>query len=161
MNFKWFQNKLTFVIIPEANGSVVRLKLARGVVCSVAASVMITVGAAAFLYLQHAHTAASTFLKTSELSGRTAKLEQALTSKNRRIEELQNDIYMLSKQAAEVHSQVAQMKKLEEDLQKLAPVSAEKKRGKRRPACGRSLDRRHGGCLRRARHGRSGRPRHP
>ncbi|MUG72089.1 M23 family metallopeptidase [Paenibacillus validus] len=126
MNFKWFQNKLTFVIIPEANGSVVRLKLARGVVWSVAASVMITVGAAAFLYLQHAHTAASTFLKTSELSGRTAKLEQALTSKNRRIEELQNDIYMLSKQAAEVHSQVAQMKKLEEDLQKLAPVSAEK-----------------------------------
>lgn len=129
MNFKWFQHKLTFVIIPEANGSVVRLRLAQGVVWGAAASVIISVGAAALIYLQYAHTAASAFLKAGEWNSRTAKLEQALTSKNQTIGQLQNDIYRLSKQAAKVHSQVEHMRKLEEDLQKLAPGSLKRSDG--------------------------------
>lgn len=119
MNFKWFQNKLTFVIIPEANGSVVRVKLSRGTLWGAAAALLLLVGTSCSIYLHHMHTAAASYLQRTALHGKAAKLEQDLLNKNAAIEQLQNEIFELSKQAAEVHNKMEEIKRIERDVQKL------------------------------------------
>ncbi|CAG7651053.1 hypothetical protein PAESOLCIP111_06235 [Paenibacillus solanacearum] len=123
MNLKSLQDKLTFVIIPEANGSVVRVKLSRGALWGAACALLLLVGTSGAMYLHHVHSAASVYLRTTELRGKKSQLEQDLKHKNATIEQLKNDIYTLSKQAAEVGSKMEEMKRLEQDLQKLAPSS--------------------------------------
>ncbi|WP_426449840.1 peptidoglycan DD-metalloendopeptidase family protein [Paenibacillus sp. S-38] len=124
MNFKWFRNKLTFVIIPEANGSVVRVNLSRGLIGGALLLAVLLIGASGFIYFRHLHSTASAYLRTSELNGRTARLEQDLKGKNAAIEQLQNELHSLSKQAEQVHSKMEEMKRLEQELKKLAPGSA-------------------------------------
>lgn len=124
MNFKWFQNKLTLVIIPEANENVVRVKLSRGTLWGAAAAILLLVVTSCWIYLHHLHTSASTYLQKAALHGKTVKLEQDLLNKNAAIEQLQNDIFALSKQAEEVHHKIEEMKRLEQDLQKLATDAA-------------------------------------
>ncbi|CAG7653455.1 peptidoglycan DD-metalloendopeptidase family protein [Paenibacillus allorhizosphaerae] len=121
MNYKSFQDKLTFIIIPEANGSVVRVKLSRGALWGAIFALLLLVGTSGAIYLQHMHSAASVYLRTTELSGKKSQLEQDLKHKNATIEQLKNEIHTLSKQAAEVGTKVEEMKRLEQDLQKLAP----------------------------------------
>ncbi|SDE30536.1 Peptidase family M23 [Paenibacillus sp. UNCCL117] len=129
MNFKWFRSKLTFLIIPGADESVVRFKLSRGVVCCALLSALLAAGSAACLHIRHLSSAASTFHRTSELSGKAVKLEQALQSKDRRIEELQSEVFALSRQAAEVRMRIEAMKKLERDLHQLAPGALDRNAG--------------------------------
>ncbi|MDO3681361.1 M23 family metallopeptidase [Paenibacillus ehimensis] len=128
MKFTWFQSKLTFVIIPEANGSVVRLKLSRAALWSTIFLMLLLIGTICILTIRSLHSTVAVSLKSVEMKGRTAQLEQDLHRKNAAIEQLQNDIYGLSKQAAEVRSQMERMKRLEQDLHKLAPGSAERRK---------------------------------
>ncbi|OXM84453.1 M23 family metallopeptidase [Paenibacillus rigui] len=126
MRFKWLQNKLTFVIIPEANKSVMRLRMSRAALCAAMLAVLLVLGAAAYVYSVHFHTVLSTKLRESALQTHTNRLEQDLTSKNKTIEQLQNELFQLSKQAAEVRRKVEEMKKLEHELKKLSsPGSAD------------------------------------
>lgn len=124
MNFKWFQNKLTFVMIPEANESVIRVKLSRGTLWGTTAAVVLLVVTASWIYLHHLHAAASMYMQKAALHGKTIELEQDLQNKNAAIEQLHNDIFALSKQAAEIHNKMEEMKRLEQDLQKLAADAA-------------------------------------
>lgn len=103
MNFKWFQNKLTFVIIPEANGSVTRIKLSRAAVCFAAVLVLLSVGTSLCFLFYRVQSAAD------------------LQHKTKTIEQLQTEVFKLSKQAKEVIGKVEEMKRLEQDLRKLAP----------------------------------------
>ncbi|TVY08421.1 M23 family metallopeptidase [Paenibacillus cremeus] len=123
MKFKWFQNKLTFVIIPEANGSVVRVKLSRAVLWGAVFALLLLVGTSCFIYVQQMQSAASSYLRTTELHGKAAKLEQDLKHKNEAIEQLKNEIFTLSKQAAEVGSKMEEITRLRQDLLKLSPGS--------------------------------------
>ncbi|GAA4872443.1 M23 family metallopeptidase [Paenibacillus vulneris] len=124
MRFKWFQNKLTFVIIPEANESVKRIKLSRAVLCSVLLAVMLFVGTASYVYVIHFHSMAATQVTESRQQAHNSRLEQDLTNKNKTIEQLQNEIFQLSRQASEVRTKVEEMKQLETELRKLAPSGA-------------------------------------
>ncbi|WP_159884710.1 M23 family metallopeptidase [Paenibacillus puerhi] len=133
MNLKWFHDKLTFLIIPDANASVVRFKLSRGAVCCAVLAALAVAGTAVCLYARQLYATAATFHRTHELDGKTVRLEQALLSKNRRIEELQSEVLSLSKQAAQVRSRVEEMKKLEKDLQLLAPRPSGEKAGSTSP----------------------------
>ncbi|WP_010496025.1 M23 family metallopeptidase [Paenibacillus elgii] len=134
MKFTWFQSKLTFVIIPEANGSVIRLKLSRAALWCAASLVLLLFGTTCILSIRSLHSIVSVSLKSIEMKGQTAMLEQDLHRKNATIERLQNDIYALSKQAAEVRSQMERMKRLEQDLHKLAPASVERRKAGGPPA---------------------------
>jgi murein DD-endopeptidase MepM/ murein hydrolase activator NlpD len=125
MNFKWFQNKLTFIIIPETKGSVVRVKLSQGALWAAACALLLLLVTSCSVYLYQMHSAVSVYLQTTELSGKKRQLEQDLKHKNATIEQLKNEIFALSKQAAEVDSKMKEMKRLEQDLQKLAPAAAD------------------------------------
>lgn len=120
MRFKWLRNKLTFVIIPEANESVMRLRLSRASICAAMLVLLVLLGTAAYLHIIHFHRAVASQLTETKLQKRTSRLEQDLTSKNKTIEQLQTELFQLSKQAAEVRHKVEEMKKLEHELKKLS-----------------------------------------
>lgn len=120
MKFKWLQKKLTFVIIPDANESIMRLRMSRASICAALLSVLLLVGTALYVYIVHFHTVVATQLTESKLQNRTSRLEQDLTNKNNTIEQLQNELFQLSKQATEVRNKVEEMKKLERELKKLS-----------------------------------------
>ncbi|UQZ85210.1 Murein DD-endopeptidase MepM [Paenibacillus konkukensis] len=123
MRFKWFQNKLTFVIIPEANESVMRLKLSRASVCAAALSFLILLGTAVCVYVAHVRAVVTTQMTESRQQAHTSRLEQDLNNKNKAIEQLQKEIFQLSRQAVEVRSKVEEMKKLERELKKLSSMN--------------------------------------
>ncbi|WP_028551862.1 M23 family metallopeptidase [Paenibacillus sp. UNC451MF] len=123
MRFKWFQNKLTFVIIPEANESVMRVKISRAVVYAALLAVLLLTGTAVYVYVIHFHTVVATQMTESKQQAHRSRLEQDLTSKNKTIEQLQNEIFQLSKQAVEVRTKVEEMKQLENELKKLTPAN--------------------------------------
>ncbi|UUZ92183.1 peptidoglycan DD-metalloendopeptidase family protein [Paenibacillus sp. P25] len=122
MKLNWLKTKLTFVIIPEANGSVMKVKLPRAAVLGAAVSAALLVGAALIVHFFHMQTAVSASIRSSELHGENVRLAKALSKKNETIERLQNEVFSLSKQAAEIRSKVEEMKKLEQDLKALAPA---------------------------------------
>lgn len=123
MRFKWFQNKLTFVIIPEANERVMRVKMSRAALCAAMLSLLLLLGAAAWMYTAHFSNVVSARWVQSRLQDRTSRLEQDLTNKNKTIEQLQNEIYQLSRQASEVRSKVEEMKQLEHELKRLSSAA--------------------------------------
>ncbi len=124
MRFKWFQTKLTFVIIPEANESVMRVKMSRAVVYSALLAVLLLTGTAAYVYVIHFHTVVATQMTETKQQAHTSRLEQDLTNKNKAIEQLQHEIFQLSKQASEVRTKVDEMKQLESELKKLTPLGS-------------------------------------
>ncbi|MEK8128106.1 peptidoglycan DD-metalloendopeptidase family protein [Paenibacillus filicis] len=125
MNLKWFQDRLTFVIIPAADRGAVRFRLSRGAVCGILLTALVGLGCAAGLVIHHVSSAASVFRYTTELNGRAANLEEDLLRKSRRIEELQQEVISLSRQAAEVRSRIEAVKKLEHELRQMEPGTGE------------------------------------
>ncbi|MFE5323573.1 peptidoglycan DD-metalloendopeptidase family protein [Paenibacillus sp. NPDC056579] len=123
MRFKWFQNKLTLVIIPEANERVMRVKMSRAALCAATLSLLFVLGAAVFMHAAHFHNFVSSRSTQSRLEDQTSRLEQDLTSKNKTIEQLQNEIYQLSRQASEVRSKMEEMKQLEQELKELSSAA--------------------------------------
>ncbi|NOU94605.1 peptidoglycan DD-metalloendopeptidase family protein [Paenibacillus sp. LMG 31456] len=122
MRLKWLQNKLTFVIIPEANGSVMRVKMSRGGLYSALLGVILLLGTASYLYGVYFHSAAAAQLTEARVNDQTSRLVQDLSNKNKTIDHLQNEVFQLSRQAAEVRSQMEQMKQLEQELKKLTSM---------------------------------------
>ncbi|MDF2960533.1 MAG: peptidase [Paenibacillus sp.] len=122
MRFKWLQNKLTFVIIPEANASVMRVKLSCGSLYAGLLGMMLLLGTASYLYGVYFHTTAATQQTEARLYDQTSRLEQDLSNKNKTIDQLQKEVFQLSQQAAEVRSKMEEMKQLEHELKKLTSM---------------------------------------
>jgi murein DD-endopeptidase MepM/ murein hydrolase activator NlpD len=122
MRFKWLQNKLTFVIIPEANESVMRLRMSRASLCAALLVVLLLLGTSAYVYIVHFHRVVATHMTEARHQDHTSRLEKDLRSKNKTIEQLQNELYQLSRQATEVRHKVDEMKKLEHELKKLSSL---------------------------------------
>ncbi|TDF93861.1 peptidoglycan DD-metalloendopeptidase family protein [Paenibacillus piri] len=126
MRFNWFQNKLTFVIIPEAeaHASVTRVKMSRGALCAALLGMMLLSATAAYWYGASFHSAAAKPAFKAHRSDSLSRLEQDLNDKNKTIDRLQLEVFQLSRQAAEVRSQIEQLKQLEHELMKLTSKGA-------------------------------------
>lgn len=116
MKFKWPKKKLTFVIIPEANQSVLRFKIPNPILYFIAAALLSVIVGLFVLYIVHIHTLNSNNILQTELSEIDNKYNQILVSKDSTIEELQNDVINLSNQADEMIEKVEALKKLETEI---------------------------------------------
>jgi murein DD-endopeptidase MepM/ murein hydrolase activator NlpD len=126
MSFKWIQSKLASIQIPGANAVVTRLKTSRSAAFSAIFSMMMLCGAASFIYMNHYHTVAASQSAAAQLTDQAIRLQQDLANKNNMIQQLQNEIVQLSRQADEVRSKVEEMKTLEKELtQLLSPSEAQ------------------------------------
>ncbi|TBL78686.1 M23 family metallopeptidase [Paenibacillus thalictri] len=124
MKLTKFHHKLTFVIIPEANQSVYRIKLPRLAAYAIAASIVVLLAAACVVYWVHIKSVVVSQLYRAQNHSRTVQLEQDVASKSKTIEELKNEIFELSQQAAEMKGKVEEIKKLGDHLKSAAPASS-------------------------------------
>jgi murein DD-endopeptidase MepM/ murein hydrolase activator NlpD len=120
MRFKWLKNRLTFLIIPEANDSVVRVKLSHGALCAMIFSILLLLGTASYVQIVYVHSLAATQWTETRIKDQTHQLQQDLSSKNNTIEQLHNEVFQLSRQADQVRSKMEEMKVFEHDLTKLS-----------------------------------------
>jgi murein DD-endopeptidase MepM/ murein hydrolase activator NlpD len=125
MKLKWKPKKLTLVIIPDANQSVVRFRIPHLVAYTAAACFSLLMLISISIYILHAHTLKQANDLQSKLSGANQQWSAALTSKDEAIEQLQNEVIQLSHQAEQMKTQVEEVKKLESDLKSIAGIDPE------------------------------------
>ena len=112
MNLKWQNKKVTIMIIPEANRSVVRLRIrnvyAYAAIFTLSALLLLTLT----IYFQHMRTLTVTYELKNQLVGANQQLDQTTTMKNQAIEQLQSEIIQLSEQTDLMKTKIEEMKQL-------------------------------------------------
>ncbi|TXK76358.1 peptidoglycan DD-metalloendopeptidase family protein [Paenibacillus sp. N3.4] len=124
MKLKWKPKKLTLVIIPDANQSVVRFRIPNIFAYIAAACLSLLLLISMITYALHAHTLKTASELQSKLNGVNHQWNATLSSKNQAIEKLQNEVIQLSQQAEQMKTQVEEMKKFENDLKSIAGIEA-------------------------------------
>ncbi|MBD0379636.1 M23 family metallopeptidase [Paenibacillus sedimenti] len=122
MKLKWKPKKLTLVIIPDANQSVVRFRIPHLFAYIAAACFSVLLLISIITYTLHANTVKAANDLQSKLNGASQQWNATLTSKNQTIEQLQNEVIQLSQQAEQMKAKVEEMKKLENDLKTIAQI---------------------------------------
>ncbi|MFD0697603.1 peptidoglycan DD-metalloendopeptidase family protein [Paenibacillus sp. GCM10027628] len=122
MKLKWKPKKLTLVIIPDANQSVVRFRIPHLFAYIAAACFSVLLLISITIYTLHAHTVKTASDLQTKLNGANQQWSATLTSKNQTIEQLQNEVIQLSQQAEQMKAKVEEMKKLESDIKSIAQI---------------------------------------
>lgn len=122
MKLKWKSKKLTLVIIPDANQSVVRFRIPHLYAYIAAACISVLLLFSAVTYFLHTHSVQAASDLQSQLNGINQQWSATLTSKNQTIEQLQNEVIQLSQRAEQMKAKVEEMKKLESDLKSIAQI---------------------------------------
>jgi murein DD-endopeptidase MepM/ murein hydrolase activator NlpD len=122
MNLKWHKKKLTVMIIPEANQSVVRLRIPNMYAYAALFSLLMVLLISCTVYFLHINNLRVTSELKSQLSGANQQLSETMAAKEQAIELLQNDVIQLSEQTQLMKTQVEEMKKLEKDLKEIAQI---------------------------------------
>lgn len=124
MKLNWKPKKLTLVIIPDANQSVVRFRIPHLFAYIAAASFSVLLLISIITYVMHANTLKKASALQTKLTGANQQWSAALNSKDKAIEQLQNEVIQLSQQAEQMKTQVEEMKKFENDLKSIAGIDA-------------------------------------
>jgi murein DD-endopeptidase MepM/ murein hydrolase activator NlpD len=108
-------NKLTFLVIPDAQSSVVRFRLSKWTLIAAAIVFILVVAMSAVLFvLRYDYLRAAV-----ELKGQLAQSEETVVGQDHKISDLQNHVIDLSHQAEDFRAKLDQMKALEQSLKGL------------------------------------------
>jgi murein DD-endopeptidase MepM/ murein hydrolase activator NlpD len=122
MNIKWYSKKLTFLIVPDVRGSVVRLQVPYVILYTALAVIVSCLVSVAVIYTVHSQALLETQALKKELIGKTTQYTKSISGKETTIEKLQNQVILLSQQANDVMQQVEEMKKLEKDVREISKL---------------------------------------
>lgn len=119
---KWSRKRFTFMVIPDANSSVIRFQLSAVVLISgVVLAVAILAGAiTAFLLYRGNHSEIDQL--QNRLSDATGQYEQIIQGKENHINELQTEIVGLSEQAKSIDNHMSDLKELESQLKQMVGI---------------------------------------
>jgi murein DD-endopeptidase MepM/ murein hydrolase activator NlpD len=120
MKVRWGTRKYSFMIIPDADGRVIRFKIPRLVIYFILGLAIIVTSSAAALYTMHSRAMESNMRLKAELSGKSKQYIQTVTEKDQTIIELQSEVLDLKRQADEIKVKIDQLKKLESDIMGLS-----------------------------------------
>lgn len=126
MNIHWSKMRFTFMVIPDANRSVVRFRLPGYLIVAVPAGIAILALISVLMYSLTWTSSRQNEKLKQLLQGRNAQYETEVGGKNRTIEHLQSEVLDLSKQAEELQLKMEQLKKLEEEMKQLTGYSQNK-----------------------------------
>ncbi|KIL36872.1 hypothetical protein SD71_05615 [Cohnella kolymensis] len=119
---KWKQKKFTFMVIPDANSSVMRFQLSASLIAAGAVILtVLAVGAIAAILFYQSNTGEVGKLQR-QLSAAADEYEQTLKNKNEHINELQTEVAGLSEQAKTIGSRMNDIKKLESQLKDMVGI---------------------------------------
>jgi murein DD-endopeptidase MepM/ murein hydrolase activator NlpD len=130
MNLKWTKKKLTLVVIPDVNRSVVRLRIPNMIVYAAALILMALILVTLTMYVLHTHSLSITSKLKNQLAVASSQLTDTVSTKDQAIQQLQNEVIQLSQQADLMKTKVDEMKKLESDLKTITGVGSADKSSK-------------------------------
>jgi murein DD-endopeptidase MepM/ murein hydrolase activator NlpD len=116
MKIKWRKQKLTFVIIPEANRSIRRIRIPLPIVYFIPLAALALLSTLLILYIVHMHTVDFNSKLQMELAEDESIYKQTIASKDDTINGLQNDVISLSNQADQIKVKVEELKQLEIEI---------------------------------------------
>lgn len=120
MRIRLGPKRLTFLIIPDANRPVKRMKVAPLLLYSIPITFLLLIVIVLSLYVFHLKS----IVRTHELNKQLHQQQSLLTVKNQTIEDLETQLIDLSEQAKQVQSKIEQLKLLEKELNELRKKGA-------------------------------------
>lgn len=132
---KWRRKKFTFMVIPDANSSVIRFQLSAVVLITGLALVVALVASAVTAFLLYRGNHSQIDQLQTRLTSSTGQYEKIIQGKDDHINELQTEIVGLSEQAKSIDNHMSDIKELETQLKEMVgiqdgdPASAVKPEG--------------------------------
>jgi hypothetical protein len=126
----WRKKKFTFMVIPDANSSVMRFQLSAIIlVIGLIFVVTLLAGAIIAFLLYQGNTGQIGQLK-QQLSAATGEYEQIIVGKNEHIDELQTEVVGLSEQAKTINTRIVDITKLETQLKEMVGIETDTTKSK-------------------------------
>ncbi|MFC5530903.1 M23 family metallopeptidase [Cohnella yongneupensis] len=119
---KWRRKRFTFMVIPDANSSVIRFQLSAVVLVASLALVVLVLAGAITAYLLYRGNHNQIGQLQSRLSSATGQYEQIIQGKDDHINELQTEIVGLSEQAKSINNHMSDLKDLESQLKEMVGI---------------------------------------
>jgi murein DD-endopeptidase MepM/ murein hydrolase activator NlpD len=119
MKLKWVRNRLTFVIIPDANSSVRRFEVPKLLIYLAGGFLLSLVALAFVMTVLHSRTALVASKLQTQVASQDSLYAAAVQEKNVTIEQLQNEVIQLSQQTMEMKSRIEDIRKLEDEVRSL------------------------------------------
>ena len=110
------KEKLTLVIIPEAGRAVIRFQLPKMMLYLLPAAVICLFAVLLSLYLLQAKTSGLAAQLEAELSAKEKEWRETERASNQTIEQLQNEVIMLTQQANNIENKMSELRRLENEL---------------------------------------------
>jgi murein DD-endopeptidase MepM/ murein hydrolase activator NlpD len=119
---KWRHKKFTFMVIPDANSSVIRFQLSAVILVIALVIVTALLAGALTAFLLYKGNSGQIGHLQQQLSSAAGKYEQIINGKNVHIDELQTNVADLSQQAKTMNNRMADIKALESQLKKMVGI---------------------------------------
>lgn len=119
---KWSRKKFTFMVIPDANSSVIRFHLSALVLVIGLMLIVAAIASAITAYLLYRSNHGQIGQLENQLTSATGQYEQIIQSKDDHISELQTEIVGLSEQAKSIDSHMSDIKELETQLKEMVGI---------------------------------------
>jgi septal ring factor EnvC (AmiA/AmiB activator) len=119
---RWRSKRFTFMVIPDANSSVIRFQISATAIVIVLTLVVATVASAITAFMLYHGNHSQLGQLQSQLSSATGQYEQIIQGKDDHINELQTEIVGLSEQAKSIDNHMSDIKDLETQLKEMVGI---------------------------------------
>lgn len=119
---KWSRKRFTFMVIPDANSSVIRFQLSAIALISGLVLVVALIASALTAFFLYRGNHSQIGQLQNRLSSATGHYEEIIQGKDDHINELQTEIVGLSEQAKSINDQMTDIKELETQLKEMVGI---------------------------------------
>ncbi|CAM3990538.1 peptidoglycan DD-metalloendopeptidase family protein [Cohnella lubricantis] len=116
---KWSFKRFTFVVIPDANGSVKRINLPAVVVILIPILFVLLILSVIYLYLLYSGNIGSISTLQTKLADSSSQYEKILADKNNNIDTLQTQVVSLSEKAQSIQKKLEEVNELETQVKNM------------------------------------------
>lgn len=121
---KWSMKRFTFVVIPDANGSIKRVNLPAFIVILIPVIFVLLILSVILLYLLYSGNAGSISSLEHKLADSSSQYERMLTDKNNNIDSLQTQVVSLSEKAQSIQQKLEEVDKLESQVKSMVGLKS-------------------------------------
>ncbi|MBO9598253.1 MAG: peptidoglycan DD-metalloendopeptidase family protein [Cohnella sp.] len=119
---KWSRKRFTFMVIPDANSSVIRFQLSAVVLISGVVLIVAILASAITAFLLYRGNHSQIGQLQHRISAETGQYEEIIQGKDDHINELQTEIVGLSEQAKSIDNHMSDLKELESQLKQMVGI---------------------------------------
>ncbi|BBI35345.1 M23 family metallopeptidase [Cohnella abietis] len=127
---KWRHKKFTFMVIPDANSSVIRFQLSALILISGIAVIIALIAGCIAAFLIYRGSSGQIGQLKHQLSSASVDYERIIDNKSKHIDELQTNLIDLSEQAKTISTHMNDLKSLESQLKEMVGIDAGDSRAK-------------------------------